>query len=224
MRILLVEDDKSLSKVVTALLKKNNYTVENAFDGREAISLLSSDDFYDAVILDFMLPFVDGLTVLKTIRQNKNDIPVLILSAKSEIDDKCAGLDSGANDYLTKPFDSKELLARLRVLLRKKEITNDSVLTIENLNLDSASYTVSTVHGSYRLVGKEYQLLQYFMTNFNTVISAQKLMEKIWEADSEATLNTVWTYIAYLRRKLESLKSDVQIATKRNSGYIMQKI
>lgn len=226
MRILLVEDDLTLSKVVESIIKKNNYTVDVVHDGKEAFDMLSLGDelnIYDGVVLDLMLPGMDGKTLLKKLRARGNNVPVLILSAKSEIDDKVEGLDSGANDYLTKPFDSKELMARLRVLLRKNTVSNDSVIRIENLSLDCSLCKISTTAGSYELVGKEYQIMLMFMLNYNKVISAEQIMEKIWEMDSEANLKTVWTYISYIRRKLEALDSEIMISTKRNLGYILEK-
>lgn len=226
MRILLVEDDLALSKVVESIIKKNNYTVDVVHDGKEAFDMLSLGDelnIYDGVVLDLMLPGMDGKTLLKKLRAQGNNVPVLILSAKSEIDDKVEGLDSGANDYLTKPFDSKELMARLRVLLRNNTVSNDSVIRIENLSLDCSLCKISTTAGSYELVGKEYQIMLMFMLNYNKVISAEQIMEKIWEMDSEATLKTVWTYISYIRRKLEALDSEIMISTKRNLGYILEK-
>lgn len=226
MRILLVEDDLALSKVVESIIKKNNYTVDVVHDGKEAFDMLSLGDelnIYDGVVLDLMLPGMDGKTLLKKLRARGNNVPVLILSAKSEIDDKVEGLDSGANDYLTKPFDSKELMARLRVLLRKNTVSNDSVIRIENLSLDCSLCKISTTAGSYELVGKEYQIMLMFMLNYNKVISAEQIMEKIWEMDSEANLKTVWTYISYIRRKLEALDSEIMISTKRNLGYILEK-
>lgn len=226
MRILLVEDDLALSKVVESIIKKNNYTVDVVHDGKEAFDMLSLGDelnIYDGVVLDLMLPGMDGKNLLKKLRAQGNNVPVLILSAKSEIDDKVEGLDSGANDYLTKPFDSKEFMARLRVLLRNNTVSNDSIIRIENLSLDCSLCKISTTAGSYELVGKEYQIMLMFMLNYNKVISAEQIMEKIWEMDSEATLKTVWTYISYIRRKLEALDSQIMISTKRNLGYILEK-
>lgn len=226
MRILLVEDDITLSKVIEALLKKNNYTVDTVFDGEEALQILNYDEskIYDVVIMDIMLPHRDGISVLSEIRRQGNEIPVLILSAKSEIDDKVLGLDSGANDYLTKPFDSKELLARLRALMRKNSASSDSVIRVGNASLDCTSYKISTVAGSYELVGKEFQIMQLFMNNPGIVLSAETIMEKIWDMDSEATINTVWTYISYVRRKLEAIDANIRIVTKRNLGYVLEKM
>lgn len=226
MRILLVEDDPTLSRVVETLLKRNNYTVDAVFDGEEAVSTLISDDnkIYDAVIMDVMMPRLDGIGALKRIRQSGKEIPVLILSAKSEIDDKVLGLDSGANDYLTKPFDSKELLARLRALTRRNTVALDSVIKVGNVELNCNSCTISTAFGTYELVGKEYQIMHLFMSNPGMVMSAESIMEKIWEMDSEATVNTVWTYIAYVRRKLEAIEADIRITTKRNLGYVLEKV
>lgn len=226
MRILLVEDDITLSKVIEALLKKNNYTVDTVFDGEEALQTLNCDEskIFDVVIMDIMLPYRDGISVLSEIRRQGNEIPVLILSAKSEIDDKVLGLDSGANDYLTKPFDSKELLARLRALMRKNSASSDSVIRVGNASLDCTSCKISTVAGSYELVGKEFQIMQLFMNNPDIVLSAEAIMEKIWDMDSEATINTVWTYISFVRRKLEAIDANIRIVTKRNLGYVLEKM
>lgn len=226
MRLLLVEDDRTLSRIVATLLKQNHYTVDPVYDGETALDVLSvpqNGTIYDGVILDLMIPKKSGLQVLRELRQKGNDIPVLILSAKSEIEDKVEGLDSGANDYLTKPFESRELLARLRALLRKNSAANDSVLRVGNVSLNTASCKLSTAAGSYELVGKEFQIMQLFMTNFERVLSAERIMERIWESDSDATVNTVWTYISYIRRKLESLNADIRIATRRNTGYVLCK-
>lgn len=221
MRILLVEDDKTLSLLIETILKQSNYTVDTVFDGRSALEYVESE-LYDAIILDLMIPKIDGITVLKTLRQQKNNIPVLILSAKSEVDDKVDGLDAGANDYLTKPFDRKELLARLRVLLRTPAAQIDSTVRVGNVSLDETTCILRTTNGEYELVGKEYQILLMFLKNPNIIISAEQIMEKIWEVDSDTNLGTVWTYISYIRKKLEALKADVNISTKRNLGYILE--
>lgn len=222
MRILLVEDDTTLSMLIETILKQNNYTVDAVFNGRDALAYVEGE-IYDAIILDLMLPEVDGITVLKTIRENKNNIPVLILSAKSEVDDKVEGLDAGANDYLTKPFDRKELLARLRVLLRVPSTQIDSTVRVGNISLEETTCILRSPSGEYELVGKEYQILLMFLKNPGTIISAEQIMERIWEFDSDTNLNSVWTYISYIRKKLEALKADVNISTKRNMGYILEK-
>ena len=223
MRILLAEDDLSLARAVATMLQKNNYAVDVVHNGEDALSYLESD-LFDAAILDIMMPKVDGITVLKTIRKTGNPIPVLLLTAKQQIEDKVLGLDSGANDYLTKPFDFRELMARLRSITRVPELHNSSILRIGNLSLDETTCVMSTPLGSYQLPNKEYQMMRLFMNSPNQIISADRFLEKIWDIDSDAEMNTVWTYVSYLRRKLEALSASVQIVTKRNLGYALEEL
>ena len=220
MRILLVEDDRSLSRAVSTILQKNNYSVDCVNNGQLALDYLEQD-IYDAVIMDIMMPVMDGITALKNLRKRGNNIPVLMLTAKTEIDDKVEGLDNGANDYLTKPFDTRELLARLRVLTRN-ERQHDSVMTLGNITLNTSTCELSSATDSFLLTNKEYQMMLMFMNNKDHVISAEHFMEKIWDIESDSDISTVWTYISYLRRKLEALKSDYSIATRRNTGYYLK--
>ena len=220
MRILLVEDDRSLSRAVSTILQKNNYSVDCVNNGQLALDYLEQD-IYDAVIMDIMMPVMDGITALKNLRKRGNNIPVLMLTAKTEIDDKVEGLDNGANDYLTKPFDIRELLARLRVLTRN-ERQHDSVMTLGNITLNTSTCELSSATDSFLLTNKEYQMMLMFMNNKTQVISAEHFMEKIWDSESDSDISTVWTYISYLRRKLEALKSDYSIATRRNMGYYLK--
>lgn len=220
MRILLVEDDRSLSRAVSTILQKNNYSVDCVNNGQLALDYLEQD-IYDAVIMDIMMPVMDGITALKNLRKRGNNIPVLMLTAKTEIDDKVEGLDNGANDYLTKPFDTRELLARLRVLTRN-ERQHDSVMTLGNITLNTSTCELSSATDSFLLTNKEYQMMLMFMNNKTQVISAEHFMEKIWDIESDSDISTVWTYISYLRRKLEALKSDYSIATRRNMGYYLK--
>lgn len=223
MRILLAEDDKSLSHAIETILKKNNYAVDIVFNGRDAFAYLESD-LYDAVILDIMMPYIDGVTVLKTVRKNNNHVPILLLTAKHQIEDKVEGLDAGANDYLTKPFDYRELLARLRCIMRVPEVQNSNTLRIGNVTLDDVTCILSTPLGSYQLANKEFQMMKLFMSSPGQIISADRFLEKIWDMDSSAETNTVWTYVSYLRRKLEAISANVQITTKRNLGYALEEI
>lgn len=223
MRILLAEDNKSLAHAIEIILKKNNYAVDVVFNGREALTYLDSD-LYDAVILDIMMPYIDGITVLKTVRSNNNHIPILLLTAKHQIEDKVEGLDAGANDYLTKPFDFRELLARLRCMMRIPEVQNSKTLQIGNVTLDDVTCVLSTPLGSYQLANKEFQMMKMFMISPGQLISADRFLEKIWDMDSSAEMNTVWTYVSYLRRKLEAISATVQIITKRNLGYTLEEI
>ncbi len=221
MRILLAEDERSLSKAIVALLEKNNYSVDAVYDGDEALSYIEAGN-YDAVILDIMMPKRDGISVLREMRTRGYNIPVLILSAKSEVDDKVLGLDSGANDYLTKPFSVKELLARLRAMTRKGEGQIDSTLKFGNLTLDLATYELSSPSGSFKLANKEFQMMDMLMRNPTHLISTERFMEKIWGYDSDAEINVVWVYISYLRKKLTNLGADVEIKAHRNSGYSLE--
>lgn len=223
MRILLAEDNKSLAHAIEIILKKNNYAVDVVFNGREVLTYLDSD-LYDAVILDIMMPYIDGITVLKTVRSNNNHIPILLLTAKHQIEDKVEGLDAGANDYLTKPFDFRELLARLRCMMRIPEVQNSKTLQIGNVTLDDVTCVLSTPLGSYQLANKEFQMMKMFMISPGQLISADRFLEKIWDMDSSAEMNTVWTYVSYLRRKLEAISATVQIITKRNLGYTLEEI
>lgn len=222
MRILLAEDEVSLSKALKVILERNNYSVDRVYDGEEALSFLSADN-YDCLILDLMMPKVDGITVLKTMRKEGNMLPVIILTAKSEVDDKVLGLDSGANDYLTKPFNSRELLARIRAITRSKENNEgDSILKMGNTILMRDTFILKTDSGETRLQSKEFQILELLMQNKNKLISTERLMEKIWGFDSEAEINVVWVYISNLRKKLASLDSNVEIKATRNAGYTLE--
>lgn len=223
MRLLLVEDEKALSKALTVILERNNYSVDAAYDGQEALEYLDADN-YDGVILDIMLPKVDGITVLQEIRKKGNLIPVLLLTAKSEVDDKVLGLDAGANDYLTKPFNSKELLARIRAMTRAQTAQANSQLKIGNVTLDRATYELSTSSGSYRLANKEFQMMEMLMSNPKNLISSERFMEKIWGYDSEAEINVVWVYISYLRKKLAALHANIHIKAIRNAGYTLEEM
>lgn len=223
MRILLAEDERSLSKALKAILTKSNYSVDCVFDGEEAVSYAMASD-YDLVIMDIMMPKQDGISALKEIRSKGNSVPVLMLTAKAEIDDKVEGLDSGANDYLTKPFATKELLARIRVLTRQPQSAGDNILKFGNLTLDRGSFELSSPKGKYRLAGKEFQMMEMLMMNPGILISTEKFMDKIWGIDSEADISTAWTYISYLRKKLTALEADVQIKAVRNSGYTLEAV
>lgn len=224
MRLLLAEDEQALSKALKAILERNNYSVDIARDGQEALDYLEADN-YDGAILDIMMPKIDGISVLKEIRRRGNSLPVLLLTAKSEVDDKVEGLDAGANDYLTKPFNSRELLARLRAMTRSNSGQTAQVgtrLTVGNVTLDRATYELSTASGSFRLANKEFQMMDMLMSNPKNLISSERFMEKIWGYDSEAEINVVWVYISYLRKKLTALKANIRITAMRNAGYRLE--
>lgn len=223
MRILFAEDEKALSKALTAILERNNYSVDAVYDGQEALEYLEADN-YDCVILDVMMPKVDGITVLKEIRKKGNLIPVLLLTAKSEVDDKVLGLDAGSNDYLTKPFHSRELLARIRAITRTQTTQANSRLQYGNVTLDRATFELSTPTGGFQLSNKEFQMLELLMSTPHNLISSERFLEKIWGYDSDTELNVVWVYISYLRKKLTALHAEIQIKAMRNAGYSLEEI
>lgn len=223
MRLLLAEDERALSKALATILERSNYSVDTVYDGEAALENLAADN-YDGVILDIMMPKKDGITVLKELRSRGSKIPVLILTAKSEVDDKVLGLDSGANDYLTKPFHSRELLARIRAMTRAQSSQTSSVLQMGNITLDQRTYELSSPTGSFRLANREFQILELLMQNPGNLISAERLMEKIWGYDSETEISVVWVYISYLRKKLSALGANIQIRATRNVGYCLEEI
>ena len=220
MRILLAEDEKALSKAIVKIFEKNNYSVDAVYNGEDALAYLEAG-CYDAAVLDIMMPKMDGITVLKRARAEGISVPILMLTAKAEIEDRVLGLDSGANDYLPKPFDSRELLARLRSITRSRTEA-DTKLSFGNVVLDRAAFELSGPAGSFKLANKEYQMMEYLMINPRRVISPEMFMEKIWGYDTEAEINVVWVYISYLRKKLAALKANVQIKSSRNAGYSLE--
>jgi two-component system response regulator ArlR len=221
LKLLLAEDEARLSKALVEILRRNNYTVDAAFDGREALDYLICGD-YDAAILDIMMPKLDGIEVLRTIRAKGLSLPVLLLTAKAEIDDRVIGLDAGADDYLTKPFAPKELLARIRAMLRRKETDVKNEYIFGDLTLSPVTYELSSPSGSFRLAGREYQMMELLMANPRVIFSTDKFMEKIWGNDSDAEVNIVWVYISNLRKKLTALGSGVKIKATRSLGYSLE--
>lgn len=222
LRILLAEDERALSKALIKIFEINNYSADAVYNGEDALAYLESDN-YDVLVLDVMMPQIDGIEVLKRIRAKGNNIPVLVLTAKAEVDDKVLGLDSGANDYLTKPFDTKELLARIRTITRSRS-SYDSSLKFGNITLNRATFELSSDTKSYRLANKEFQMIEMLMLNPRQLISVERFMEKIWGFDSEAEINVVWVYVSYLRKKLKALNANVYIKASRNAGYTLEEI
>lgn len=223
MRILLAEDERSLSRAIVALLEKNNYSADAVYDGEEAVEYLAAGN-YDAAILDIMMPKMDGLTVLQKLREGGSALPVLLLTARAEVEDKVRGLDTGANDYLTKPFATAELLARLRAMTRRQSAQPGSRLSFGNISLDQTTFTLSSPSGSFRLANKEYQMIELLLRNPGQVIPTERFLEKIWGYDSDVEVNVVWVYISYLRKKLQALQGDIQIKAMRNTGYCLEKL
>ena len=222
MRLLLCEDERSLTKAIVTILEKSNYSVDAVYDGEEALEYASTGN-YDGIILDLMMPKLDGMSVLKAIREKGDFTPVLILSAKSEIENKVDGLDAGANDYLTKPFEVRELLARIRAMTRSVGEQVDSTLSFGNVKLDCTNYTLRTETGSTSLANKEFQIMEMLMRHPSHLISTEKFMERIWGYDSETEINVVWVYISYLRKKLANIGADIRIMAHRGTGYSLEK-
>ncbi len=223
MRLLLAEDEVELSRALVTVLKHNNYSVDAVYNGQDALDYLETG-IYDGAILDIMMPKMDGITVLKKVRASGCPVPVLLLTAKAEIDDRVTGLDSGADDYLTKPFAMKELLARIRAMTRRQTDATDSILSFGNITLDRAAYQLAGPRDSFRLAGKEFQMMEMLMVHPRQVISADQFMDKIWGFDSDAETNVVWVYLSYLRKKLAALGSNVTIKVTRGIGYSLEVI
>lgn len=223
MRILLAEDEKSMSKALIAILENSNYSVDAVYDGEAALRYIHSCD-YDVAIVDIMMPKMDGIQLIKQIRSEGRTFPIIILTAKSEIEDKILGLDSGANDYLTKPFNTRELLARIRAVTRSFEKQPDSILRVGNISLNRITFELSSSDSDnvIKITGKEYQMLELLMLNSGIPISTEKFMDKVWGIDSDADLNVVWTFVSNLRRKLASVNSNVEIKATRGVGYKLE--
>ena len=221
MRLLYAEDEKSLARAVSTILVKNNYSVDVVHDGESVLDYLATGN-YDGAILDVMMPKLDGFEVLKRMRARGDSTPVLLLTARSEIDDRVAGLDSGANDYLTKPFDMKELLARIRAMTRVLSVQPDKTLSFGKVTLDCAGYDLTGPGGSCKLAGKEFQMMEMLMRNPRMLVSTETFMDRIWGYDSEAELNVVWVYISMLRKKLKGIGADVEIKAQRGVGYYLE--
>ena len=220
MRVLLAEDEKSLSRVLVTIFEKNKYSVDPVYNGEDALEYLQSGN-YDVAVLDIMMPKMDGITVLRKVREAGSQMPILMLTAKSEVEDKVLGLDTGANDYLAKPFDTKELLARVRAITRSRTAA-DNKLRMGNVSLDRSTFELSSPTGRFRLANKEFQMMEFLMSNPKHIISPERFMEKIWGFETDVEINVVWVYISYLRKKLDALHADIQITAHRNAGYSLE--
>jgi DNA-binding response OmpR family regulator len=221
MRILLAEDEKELSNALVAILKHNNYSIDPVYDGTDALDYGLSEN-YDVIILDIMMPRMSGLEVLEKLRQQGIHTPILMLTAKAEIEDRIQGLDMGADDYLSKPFAMGELLARVRAMGRRKSEFTPNLIEVGNISLNKENYELSNGQASLRLGNKEYQMLEMLMVNPKRLISTEQFMERIWGYDAEAEINVVWVYISYLRKKLTSLDANVKIKAVRGVGYTLE--
>ena len=221
MRILIAEDEEDMNRLIKKSLEKEGYGVDTCFDGKEALYYLEHTD-YDAAILDIMMPEADGLTVLKAIRKKGLDLPVMFLTAKDSIPDRVLGLDSGADDYLIKPFDFDELLARVRSMTRKRTPHTSSAITIGDLTLDTGSHTVTRAGKTIDLSSREYSILEYMCMNPGIVLSREKIEDHIWNYDYSGGSNVVDVYISYLRKKIDGGQSHKLIRTVWGAGWMIK--
>ncbi|WP_027208489.1 response regulator transcription factor [Butyrivibrio hungatei] len=221
MRILIAEDEVATAKALKLLMEKAMYSVDIVHNGDAAWDYIQ-DGSYEVIVLDIMMPGKSGLEVLSLIRQNGIRTPVLLLTSKAEIEDRVAGLEAGADDYLPKPFATSELIARVKALGRRSENYNDSVQSIGNIILDSNKYEISVGKKSIKLTNKEFQLIELFILHPGQVFSTEHLMEKIWGYDTESDVDVVWTTIGYVRKKLRQIKANVEIKTMRGIGYALE--
>jgi DNA-binding response OmpR family regulator len=221
MKLLIAEDELDLAEALTALFVKNQFTVDTVNDGQDAYDYGVTGE-YDAIILDVMMPKMNGIEVLKKLRDKGIATPIMMLTAKGEKDDRITGFDSGADDYLPKPFAADELISRVRALLRRSGGYTNTVLTYGDLKLDTAAGMLSCGQKEVRLSGKEFQVMELFMRSPKVLMSADKLMERIWGWESDSEINVVWVHISNLRKKLSSIGSDVSIRAVRGMGYVLE--
>ena len=222
MRILIVEDEAQLSEALGAILEKNNYIVDRVFDGESGLDYILSD-IYDGVILDIMLPKLNGIEVLKKARKERISTPIILLTAKGEVEDRIIGLDCGADDYLPKPFYVEELMARIRALTRRKgEVQSDNLLSYGDITLNIGNLELSSKENSIKLTAKESGLLELLINRKDMISNKDDIISKLWGYESEAEHNNVEVYVSFLRRKLSYLKSKVAIKAIRNLGYILE--
>ena len=223
MRILVADDEPGMTMVLEALLQREHYSVDVVDNGQDALDYGLAEN-YDCLILDIMMPKLDGIQVLQALRTKNVSTPVLLLTAKSQVEDRVAGLDSGADDYLPKPFDNREFIARVRALTRRGGEYTPSVLTAGNATLDCSTFELKCGSSCIRLGNREFQMLELLMRQKGRLISTEQFMERIWGYDSDAEINVVWAYISYLRRKLEAVGADVRISARRGQGYLLEEI
>ncbi len=221
MRILVAEDEKSLNRIIAKQLKASGYSVDCAFNGEEAYDLISVTE-YDAAVFDVMMPKIDGFSLLKKIRNEGNNLPVLFLTARDSIEDRVEGLDIGADDYLVKPFAFEELLARIRVIIRKNSVSKSNVISVADLTVDISSRKVTRNGKDISLSAKEYELLQYLAVNNGIVLGREKIEDHIWNYDYEGGTNVVDVYIRYLRKKIDDGFDKKLIHTVRGMGYVLR--
>ena len=224
MRLLLVEDEIQLSEALNQILSKNKYVVDAVYNGEDGLDY-GLTDIYDVIVLDIMIPKLSGLEVLRRLRKENIKTPVLLLTAKGEIEDKVKGLDSGADDYLAKPFATEELLARLRALTRRQgEIINDNILEVGDIKLNISSYELEGPCNSIKLSLKEFEIIRCFMQRPRVIVTKDDLISKIWGYDSDAEYNNIEVYISFLRKKLGYVNSTTSITTVRGVGYKLEEV
>ena len=221
MRILIADDEPDMTMVLEALLSRERYSVDTVYDGQDALDYALTEN-YDGIVLDIMMPKLDGIQVLQALRAQNVSTPVLLLTAKSQVEDRIAGLNSGADDYLPKPFHNGEFVARVRALTRRGREYTPRVLTAGNMALDCSTFELKSGGSAIRLGTKEFQMLELLMRQQGRPISTEQLMERIWGYDSDAEINVVWAYISYLRRKLDAVGSNVRITARRGCGYLLE--
>ncbi len=221
MKLLYAEDELEMSEAVTDILTFNNYVVDAVYDGRDALAYAQNEN-YDGIILDVMMPGLTGFEVLKKLRESGCRTPVLLLTAKSEVEDRISGLNFGADDYLSKPFAMGELLARIRAMLRRRENFVPDILEIGNVTLNLSNYTLSTPTGAVVLTKHELRMMELLVANKNVALSTETMFEKIWGYDSDTEIGIVWVYISHMRRHLEKLGANIEIKARRGIGYILE--
>lgn len=221
MKILVVEDERDLNRIITKHLKKSNYSVDSCFDGQEALDFISYSE-YDLIITDIMMPNVDGYEFIDKLRANKNNTPVIMLTAKDTLEDKIVGLDSGADDYIVKPFEFDELLARIRVLMRRNYGLATNIIQIEEVTLDLAKKQVTKSGEIIDLTGKEYEVLEYLMKNKGSILSRDQILNHVWDYEYEGASNIVDVIIKNIRKKLDRGEGNTIIYTKRGLGYFVK--
>lgn len=221
MRVLIVEDERRMAQGLRGLLEKQGYAVDAVYTGDNGLDYALSE-IYDLIILDIMLPGLDGLSILRQLRSEGVDAPVLLLTARDDVRDRVRGLDCGADDYMSKPFDTDELLARVRALTRRKSRLLDDTLTYGDIALDRGRMTLRRGEESIRLGPKEFQVMECLMDEKKRVVSRQRLYEKVWGLLSETEYNNVEVYVTFLRRKLRALRSNVRIRSMRGAGYYLE--
>lgn len=223
MRILFAEDDRDLNNAVKTLLTRSGYQVDAVFDGEEALDYVRAES-YDGMILDWMMPEMDGISVLRRMRTEGIKTPCLLLTARDAFEDRVTGLDAGADDYLPKPFNAQELLARVRAMLRRRDAYMPDVLMFEDLSLDKGTGELRCGTRTVRLTGKAFQMMTLFMENPRILFSVQQLMDKIWGWDTETEINVIWVNISTLRKKLAELDTRTEIKVHRGTGYSLEKM